>query len=93
MEEGTNKGGILADDMGLGKTISTLALMLSRPSADRLCKVCFFSHHSVYILMFSEHSDSWAGCFGATMGAGNPFEGQSLPQIERPHDSRPEKES
>jgi SNF2 family DNA or RNA helicase len=40
MEEGTNKGGILADDMGLGKTISTLALMLSRPSTDRLRKVC-----------------------------------------------------
>lgn len=35
MEEGTNKGGILADDMGLGKTISTLALMVSRPSQDR----------------------------------------------------------
>lgn len=34
MEEGTNKGGILADDMGLGKTISTLALMASRPSKD-----------------------------------------------------------
>lgn len=41
MEEGTNKGGILADDMGLGKTISTLALLLSRPSNDRLCKVCY----------------------------------------------------
>ncbi|QSZ37141.1 hypothetical protein DSL72_009235 [Monilinia vaccinii-corymbosi] len=38
MEEGTNKGGILADDMGLGKTISTLALLLARPSADRSCK-------------------------------------------------------
>jgi SNF2 family DNA or RNA helicase len=35
MEEGTNKGGILADDMGLGKTISTLALMVSRPSSER----------------------------------------------------------
>ncbi|KAL7972596.1 SNF2 family N-terminal domain-containing protein [Trichoderma sp. SZMC 28014] len=35
MEEGTNKGGILADDMGLGKTISTLALMLSRPANSR----------------------------------------------------------
>lgn len=35
MEEGTNKGGILADDMGLGKTISTLALMLSRPAVSR----------------------------------------------------------
>lgn len=35
MEEGTNKGGILADDMGLGKTISTLALLLSRPATSR----------------------------------------------------------
>ncbi|KAL2158389.1 hypothetical protein VTH06DRAFT_4437 [Thermothelomyces fergusii] len=34
MEEGTNKGGILADDMGLGKTVSTLALIVSRPSTD-----------------------------------------------------------
>jgi SNF2 family DNA or RNA helicase len=38
MEEGTSKGGILADDMGLGKTISTLALILSRPSDDRARK-------------------------------------------------------
>ncbi|KZF22107.1 hypothetical protein L228DRAFT_239121 [Xylona heveae TC161] len=34
MEEGSNKGGILADDMGLGKTIQALALMLFRPSSD-----------------------------------------------------------
>ncbi|KAE9365444.1 hypothetical protein N431DRAFT_353892 [Stipitochalara longipes BDJ] len=38
MEEGTNKGGILADDMGLGKTISALALILTRPSQDRARK-------------------------------------------------------
>ncbi|EXJ68537.1 uncharacterized protein A1O5_08330 [Cladophialophora psammophila CBS 110553] len=34
MEEGTNKGGILADDMGLGKTLQSIALMLERPPAD-----------------------------------------------------------
>ncbi|KAJ9616880.1 hypothetical protein H2200_000600 [Cladophialophora chaetospira] len=31
MEEGTNKGGILADDMGLGKTLQAIALMMERP--------------------------------------------------------------
>ncbi|OAQ60939.2 SWI/SNF family DNA-dependent ATPase Ris1 [Pochonia chlamydosporia 170] len=35
MEEGTNKGGILADDMGLGKTISTLGLMLANLATSR----------------------------------------------------------
>jgi SNF2 family DNA or RNA helicase len=35
MEDGTNKGGILADDMGLGKTISTLALMLANQATSR----------------------------------------------------------
>ncbi|KAF5018422.1 hypothetical protein F66182_9596 [Fusarium sp. NRRL 66182] len=35
MEQGSNKGGILADDMGLGKTISTLALLLARPATAR----------------------------------------------------------
>lgn len=35
MEEGSNKGGILADDMGLGKTIQALALMVSRRSTSK----------------------------------------------------------
>lgn len=34
MEEGSNRGGILADGMGLGKTIQALALLVSRPSSD-----------------------------------------------------------
>lgn len=35
MEEGSNKGGILADDMGLGKTISMISLMLTRKATSR----------------------------------------------------------
>ncbi|GAM42503.1 hypothetical protein TCE0_044f16540 [Talaromyces pinophilus] len=34
MEEGQNKGGILADDMGLGKTVQALSLVVARPSTD-----------------------------------------------------------
>lgn len=34
MEEGTNKGGILADDMGLGKTLQSIALILERPPPE-----------------------------------------------------------
>jgi SNF2 family DNA or RNA helicase len=35
MEEGSNKGGILADDMGLGKTVQALALIVQRRSRDQ----------------------------------------------------------
>ncbi|KAI3397780.1 hypothetical protein diail_10313 [Diaporthe ilicicola] len=35
-ETGKNQGGILADDMGLGKTLSALALIVSRPSSERI---------------------------------------------------------
>ncbi|MCJ1379137.1 hypothetical protein MMC17_002237 [Xylographa soralifera] len=35
MEEGSNKGGILADDMGLGKTIQAIALMVMKRSTDQ----------------------------------------------------------
>ncbi|OWP03759.1 hypothetical protein B2J93_7246 [Marssonina coronariae] len=38
MEQGNNKGGILADDMGLGKTISTISLILARPSPNPVRK-------------------------------------------------------
>ncbi len=38
MEEGSNKGGILADDMGLGKTVQALALILDRPSENPMRK-------------------------------------------------------
>ncbi|ROW15882.1 hypothetical protein VPNG_02557 [Cytospora leucostoma] len=37
-EDKHKKGGLLADTMGLGKTIQALALILSRPSRDPLCK-------------------------------------------------------
>lgn len=38
MENGSNKGGILADDMGLGKTIQMLSLIVSNKSDDIRCK-------------------------------------------------------
>jgi hypothetical protein len=93
MEEGTNKGGILADDMGLGKTISTLALILCRPSSDRLCKVSIpFSQFDDNLIVLDE-SHRWTRCIGEAMGTRDPLEGHRLPQIERPHDSRPGKEA
>jgi SNF2 family DNA or RNA helicase len=50
MEEGS-KGAILADEMGLGKTIQALALILSRPSSDRLRKVCCLE---IQLLLFAK---------------------------------------
>ncbi|KAK3116120.1 hypothetical protein LTR53_003856 [Teratosphaeriaceae sp. CCFEE 6253] len=38
MEEGSNKGSILADDMGLGKTIQAISLFVTRRSEDPRCK-------------------------------------------------------
>lgn len=38
MENGNNKGGILADDMGLGKTVQAISLMLAHKSKNPKCK-------------------------------------------------------
>lgn len=38
MEDGSNKGGILADDMGLGKTVQAISLMVTRRSEDPVNK-------------------------------------------------------
>jgi SNF2 family DNA or RNA helicase len=38
MENGSNKGGILADDMGLGKTVQAISLMVSNRSEDPVNK-------------------------------------------------------
>lgn len=70
MEDGTNKGGILADDMGLGKTISTLALMLTRPSTDAACKVSSHFLTADYLAnSVPDNSHCRPGGTGETMGA------------------------
>ncbi|GME73723.1 unnamed protein product [[Candida] boidinii] len=38
MENGNNKGGILADDMGLGKTVQAISLMVANKSKNPECK-------------------------------------------------------
>lgn len=38
MEDGSNKGGILADDMGLGKTVQAISLIVTRRSEDPVNK-------------------------------------------------------
>lgn len=38
MEDGSNKGGILADDMGLGKTVQAISLLVTRRSEDPVNK-------------------------------------------------------
>ncbi|KAJ1541798.1 hypothetical protein HK405_010412, partial [Cladochytrium tenue] len=38
MENGTNKGGILADDMGLGKTVQSISCCLLNKSTKKNCK-------------------------------------------------------
>ncbi len=74
MEEGTNKGGILADDMGLGKTISALALMLSRPSQDRARKVStrIISMLKTYsLILAADYSRCWPCRPCTTVGKGD----------------------
>lgn len=82
MEEGTNKGGILADDMGLGKTISTLALMISRPSSDNI-KVCDPSRriHGILeltALTCADQPDHWPRRPHQAMGARGEKETESV---------------
>jgi hypothetical protein len=78
MEEGTNKGGILADDMGLGKTISTLSLMLSRPATSRpkvgvnQAPLCMLSCDPFCANRgFVDQLDNWPAGLNSTMGRRN----------------------
>jgi len=78
MEEGTNKGGILADDMGLGKTISALALILTRPPTDRARKVWLLMPPTSYQLSnYTDYTDRRSCCSYPPMGEGDSHESQS----------------
>lgn len=85
MEEGTNKGGILADDMGLGKTISMLALILSRPAkskpkvkidAPTLLSVCDTNE-------LVDKPDHWSIVSPKAMGRRDIIQGQKRAQALR----------
>lgn len=92
MEEGTNKGGILADDMGLGKTISALALILTRPSEDLARKVCpqIQRHPSLSQLnSIADYSHRWPCRSRPPVGEGDPHKSQGWIPSEHPLGSWP----
>lgn len=84
MEEGTNKGGILADDMGLGKTISALALILSRPSTDRTRRVNYYSplEPCTLLINYTDYIDCWSCRSGSTVGTRDSNKDKSKPSLE-----------
>lgn len=80
MEEGTNKGGILADDMGLGKTISTLALLLSRPATSRPKVSSYPLPHVFLALTFTDKLNRGPGCSHPAVGGRARHEDKALSQ-------------